>query len=241
METKADALLLRAADYGENDKIVTLLTAEYGKIAAAMKGVKKAGARLRFAAQPFCFAEYVLASRGARRTVMSAALYDGFFALSEDVLRFYAAAVVTDACDKLALEGMQTGGLLVAAVTALGELCSDEPLALVRFLLAALAFAGYPVEADVCPACHRLPAGRMRFSFADGAFFCSECLSGAVPASESTFLAIRAALGRGECADGEGAVRALRLLGAYFARQVGAELPALAEYLRLLGKPVQTA
>ena len=28
---------------------------------------------------------------------------------------------------------------------------------------------------------------------------------------------------------------------AYFARQVGAELPALAEYLRLLGKPVQTA
>ena len=37
---KADALLLRAADYGENDKIVTLLTAEYGKIAAAMKVVK---------------------------------------------------------------------------------------------------------------------------------------------------------------------------------------------------------
>ena len=54
MEIKADALLLRAADYGENDKIVTLLTAEYGKIAAAMKGVKKAGAKLRFAAQPFC-------------------------------------------------------------------------------------------------------------------------------------------------------------------------------------------
>ena len=30
MEFKADALLLRAVDYGENDKIVTLLTADRG-------------------------------------------------------------------------------------------------------------------------------------------------------------------------------------------------------------------
>ena len=53
MESKTDALLLRAVDYGENDKIVTLLTADRGKIAAAVKGVKNAGAKLRFAAQPF--------------------------------------------------------------------------------------------------------------------------------------------------------------------------------------------
>ena len=53
MEFKADALLLRAVDYGENDRIATLLTAERGKIGAALKGVRKAGAKLRFAAQPF--------------------------------------------------------------------------------------------------------------------------------------------------------------------------------------------
>ncbi len=52
MEFKADALLLRAVDYGENDKMVTLLTAERGKIGVGMKGVKKAGAKLKFAAQP---------------------------------------------------------------------------------------------------------------------------------------------------------------------------------------------
>lgn len=232
MDFKADALLLRAVDYGENDKIATLLTAERGKISASLKGVKKAGAKLRFAAQPFCFAEYVFAARGGRNTVISASLYDGFFALCEDVARYYAAAVVTDACDKLALEGMQAGGLLVAAVTALEGLCADEPLALVKFLLAALAYAGYPVQTDACPACGRLPSGRMRFSFADGAFFCDGCLPDAVPASESTFSALRAAMGQGEATQ-DGIVRALRLLGAYFARQVGAELSALSEYLRL--------
>ena len=103
MEFKADALLLRAVDYGENDRIATLLTAERGKIGAALKGVRKAGAKLRFAAQPFCFAEYVFASRGGRNTVTAASLHDAFYALCEDVGRFYAAAVVAEACDKIAL------------------------------------------------------------------------------------------------------------------------------------------
>lgn len=233
MEFKADALLLRAVDYGENDRMVTLLTAERGKIAASLKGVRKAGARLRFAAQPFCFAEYVFAARGGRNTVTSAALHDGFYALCEDVTRYYAAAVVTETCDRISLEGMQAAPLLVAAVTALEGLCADEPLALLTFLLAALAYAGYPVKTGACPACGRVPAGRMRFSFADGAFFCDECLPDAVPASESTYLALRAARGTGE-ATPDGIVRALRLLGAYFERQVGAQLPALAQYLRFV-------
>lgn len=233
MEFKADALLLRAVDYGENDRMVTLLTAERGKIAASLKGVRKAGARLRFAAQPFCFAEYVFAARGGRNTVTSAALHDGFYALCEDVTRYYAAAVVTETCDRISLEGMQAAPLLVAAVTALEGLCADEPLALLTFLLAALAYAGYSVETGACPACGRVPAGRMRFSFADGAFFCDGCLPDAVPASESTYLALRAARGTGE-ATPDGIVRALRLLGAYFERQVGAQLPALAQYLRFV-------
>lgn len=241
MEFKADALLLRASDYGENDKIATLLTAERGKISAALKGVKRAGAKLRFAAQPFCFAEYVLAARGNRNTVISASLHDAFYAVCEDVTRYYAASVVSDVCDKIALEGMNSGALLVCAVSALEEICADHPLALVKFFLDALDFAGYPVDVGACPACGKIPAGRMRFSFSDGAFFCDKCFPDAVPASESTYLTMRAARGLGQ-AEAEivrdGSVRALRLLGTYFSRQVGTELVSLAEYFRL-AKPVE--
>ena len=233
MESKADALVLRAADYGEYDKMVTLLTAERGKIGAALKGVKRAGAKLRFAAQPFCFAEYVLAARGGRNTVVSAALHDGFYPLREDLVRYYAGAVVLSACDKVALEGMESGRLLVAAVAALKEIVQGEPLALLRFLAAALGFAGYPVSAGACPVCGKRPAGRMRFDFSCGAFFCDHCSSEGVPASESTYRAVRALSGDGE-APPDGVVRALRLTGAYFAFQVGSELEELPEYLRLL-------
>ena len=72
MDIKVNALMLRAVDYNENDKILTLLTAEKGKISAGIKGVKKAAAKLKFAAQPFCFAEYVLSSRGDKHTVINA-------------------------------------------------------------------------------------------------------------------------------------------------------------------------
>ena len=136
MECKTDALLLRAVDYGENDKMVTLLTAERGKLGVGIKGVKKAGAKLKFAAQPFCFAEYVLAERGGRYTVTGCSLHDGFFPLREDIRTFYAASVVTAACDGLVIEGAESGEMLVAAVSALGEMCGGEPsFALIKFLI----------------------------------------------------------------------------------------------------------
>ena len=58
--------------------------------------------------------------------------------------------------------------------------------------------------------------------------------------AQAVVRALRAAKGTGE-ATPDGIVRALRLLGAYFGRQVGAELPALAEYLRLVRGQGETA
>ncbi|MGN0822405.1 MAG: DNA repair protein RecO [Candidatus Gallimonas sp.] len=235
MEWKTDALLLRATDYGENDRMATLLTAERGKIGAALKGVKKAGAKLKFAAQPFCFAEYVFAERAGRNTVVSASLHDGFYALREDVGAYYAAAAVCEVCDRLMYEGMVNARLLIAAVSALGEMASGEPtFPLVRFLTQAYALAGYPVTVGECPSCGKTPDERPRFDFASGSFFCSECGAG-TPASASTYRVLRAAVGKTpRTPDPDGEKRALRLLQAYCAFQTDEELPALGEYIRMI-------
>ena len=233
MEFKTDALVLRSADYKENDRIVTLLTAERGKLTAALRGVKKAGAKLNFASQPFCFAEYVIAEKGGRNTVTGASLHDGFFALREDISSLYAAVCVTQVCDLLLYEGMTGGALLVAAVRALERLSSGEGAgALVEFLLRALELAGYPVEAKCCPMCGKTPVGRMRFDMDRGIFTCYDHSDG-VPASEATFRAVRAARGEGEATD-DGNLRALRLLGAYLREKTDAEPAALGDYLALL-------
>lgn len=234
MDFKTDALLLRACDYGENDKIVTLLTSDRGKLSAGVKGVKKAGAKLRFAAQPFCFAEYVLAGRGERNTVVSASLHDGFYSLREDVSKYYAAACVCEACDRLSYEAAESGYFLLAAVDALRRIGEDDPaFALVVFLCKALELAGYPVRAENCALCGKPLSGRMRFDFSSGAFCCEDCGVGAA-ASESTYLTLRAALGLNGALSEDGARRTLRLLRAYLNAQADTDLPAVGEFLTLI-------
>lgn len=244
MDLKTDALLIKAADYGENDRMVTLLTAGRGKIGAAMKGVRKAGAKLRFASQPFCFAEYVLAEKYGRNTVTQAFLHDGFYDLRTNVGAYYAASCVTEACDLFAMENMAAGPLLVSAVTALENIEQnlDAPNpALVKFLAEAVMLAGYPLSAGDCPVCGRKLTGRRYFDLQTGAFNCSGCAVG-VPASESTYRAIRRTLllvdktfpGEEDAhTEADGYLRALRLLRAYIAYQTDADLPALSQYLAL--------
>ncbi len=232
MEFKTDALVLRAADYGENDKIVTLLTADRGKIAAGMKGVKKAGAKLKFAAQPFCFAEYVLASRGERNTVVSASLHDGFYPLRERLDAYYAAVCVLEACDKLVLgETAEADGreILLSAVHALSGIAEgDSAFLLIRFLTEALALSGFPLRADVCAACGKPLGDRLGFDFKDGAFCCAEC--GGAAASKSTYLTLRAAMGLSGERSADGEKRALRLLRVYFNAQTDSDIPSLGEF-----------
>lgn len=49
MEEIVNGIVLRAVDYKDSDKIITLFTIEKGIITAGAKGVKKAGAKLKFA------------------------------------------------------------------------------------------------------------------------------------------------------------------------------------------------
>ena len=224
MEFTEDALVIRTANYGESDRMVTLLSAGKGKFGAAMKGVRKAGAKLNFAAQPFCFAEYTIAERAGRKTVISASLHDGFYGLREDMTAYYTAICVLEACDALILEEMPAGGMLVAAVGALKKLCAGEEYVLIGFLLEALQFAGYPIE---------LPAEGLlnQFDFESGTF--SDGGAGA-PVSLSTIETLRFALYKEGQATADGYKRALRLLRAYFSYQTETDLPTLGELLNIL-------
>lgn len=182
MEIKTDAIVLRATDYKDADKILTLLTPSEGKITAGIKGVKKSGARLAFAAQPFAFCEYVLTEKNGRRTVVSAYQHDGFFPLRTDVVRFYAACSVAEICDALCPEGAENESLFVAAAETLRSLAYGKETcaeAICSFLLTALFESGYMIDLDGCGACGREIGGekdgRCFFDFFEGRFLCDEC------------------------------------------------------------------
>ena len=238
MEIKVNALMLRAADYNENDKILTLLTAEYGKITAAAKGVKKAAAKLRFAAQPFCFGEYILAKSGERYTLTGCTENGNFYDLRTDIMKFYAASAAAEAAMLLTFEGDDAHAVFYCLLRAFTDMCAgDEKLALITFLVNALKSSGYAISGGTCPKCGKdLNDGELIFDMASGAFFCADCGQGA-RASRTTYNVLRKVAGFSFdenfiTADGE--KRALRLLREYFAGKVESRVVALGDYIRLL-------
>ncbi len=239
MELKVNALMLRAADYNENDKILTLLTVEQGKLTAGIKGVKKAGAKLKFAAQPFCFAEYMLAKSGSKYTVINCSEIECFYDLSQDINKFYAASAAAEAALALTYEGDECREIFYRLLGTYSAMCSgDECMALIDFLTFALDRSGYAVTADICPHCGKNPAeeGALRFDMSLGAFTCSNCIEG-VPASRVTYNVLRKVLGKPYEEDfitPDGQKRALRLLQAYFVYKTDCRFKALSEYIRLL-------
>ena len=239
MEIKLNALMLRAADYGENDKILTLLTAEYGKITAGIKGVKKPAAKLKFAAQPFCFAEYVLARRGEKFTVINSSELESFYDLRTDVNKFYAASAMVEAVCAATYEGAECASVLYECVRTLSEICAgDEKLPLIKFLSFVLAFSGYAIALDGCAECggELINEEKLRFDMDAGAFTCFECGTGA-GASRVTYNVLRKIAGKSYEEDfitDDGEKRALRLIREYFAYKTDSPLKSLAEYIRLI-------
>ena len=234
---KVNALMLRAVDYLENDKILTLLTAERGKITAGIKGVKKAGAKLKFAAQPFCFAEYILSERGGRYTVTQASECESFYELRTDINKFYAACAVCETAIALTYEGDNNADIFSDCVKTLTEMCSgDECLTLIKYLLAALRRSGYGVSLEACTECGAtlLNSPKMRFDMDAGAFTCWECGTGA-GASGTTYNALRYADGKDYVPfPADGKKRALKLLKEYLTYKTDAKCMSLEQLISMI-------
>lgn len=239
MEIKTDAIVLQTLDYKDNDKLLTLFSPAIGKITAGIRGVKKPKAKLAFAAQPFCFAEYILAEKGGRYTVTGAYQHESFYALRGDIVRFYAACAMAEVCLTVLMENEVYDGLFVGLIEGLKALSlggEDVAEALISFLLIALRESGYPVELSFLEECDGEIGEKLYFDFSDGRFTTFERCTQGERASVSTYYTLRKCAGltyREELLEG-GKKRALRLLKAFLSEKTEERFENLGEVIRLL-------
>jgi DNA repair protein RecO (recombination protein O) len=243
MDKKTTAFVLRASDYKENDKLLTLLCAEYGKITASLRGAKKPNAKLKFASQPFSLIEFVLSERGGYHTVTQAQAADMFYPLRADVNKFYAASAMA----QLVLSSVQEGSAEPLLFSLVGEafknLCyekTDARLLLIRFLMDALQILGVGAGFSFCATCNEAVVGATFFSFDSGAVFCEKCAPKAAVLLKTEVSDLLCAVQTanvsdliGKKADKEAERGALRLLGEYAEKHLDIHLTALYQYLEL--------
>lgn len=180
MEIKLQALALKSVDYKDNDKMLSLYSLEKGLIGVGVKGVKKAGAKLAFCTQPFCFAEYVVSVKNDRMTVISATETESFYKLRLDIKTFYAASAITEYLLKCTQENLADEKMFILALNCLKQLNFAEKspaFILTSFLYQALKLSGYGISADVCKGCFKEADKFTRafFDFEEGSLYCEKC------------------------------------------------------------------
>ncbi len=238
MEVKTDAIVLKTVDYKDSDKILTLFSPSLGRITAGAKGVKKPKAKLAFCAQPFCFAEYILAEKGGRYTVTGAYLHEGFFSLRCDIVRFYAACAMAEICLTVLYEEESHEGLFIALIEGLKALAlteEDVAEAVIAFTLVALRESGYPLSLSLFEEADGDIGDKLWFDFADGSFSSFDNCERGERASLSTYHVLRKCAGLsydGNTLSG-GRKRALRLLKAFLADKTEEPYENVSELLRL--------
>ena len=237
MEEVIRGVVLGGVNYGENDKILNVFTLEKGAVSARIKGVKKAGAKLKFASEPFCFVEFVFSRTGDRRTVIGASLIDSFYPIREDVKKYYSAAVVTEFIRAFSREGIVSTELFVTLCETLKSLAyGDLPVyrTVAEFLVKAISIVGYGLNLNGCGECGcEAITGRTFFDYNSGCFYCEDCFNGTGrEIHNATYLAF-CDLQAGLSVSDENLLKALRLLDYYLTNKTETVLKPLKELLSL--------
>jgi DNA repair protein RecO (recombination protein O) len=82
---KVRAIVVRSVSYGDNDKMLTVLSPERGVMSVSAKGVKSLKNKNSAAANPLCYSEMILKATGDIYTLSSADVTESFYPLRESV------------------------------------------------------------------------------------------------------------------------------------------------------------
>ena len=134
-------LVLRAADYQESSRILTVLTDSRGKITVSAKGALRRSSRIAAASQPFAYAEMTLSESRDRYYLNEASTISLFPGLAADVEAYALGAYFLELLDAACPEGEETaaGELALADCGQVYLLYTPERTEQARQLRAAIA------------------------------------------------------------------------------------------------------
>lgn len=182
-----DALILRRSDWRDYDRMLTLLTPDYGRIDAVAYGCKRSKSPLMNAAEVFCAGEYTLKEVKGRYTLDQCRIHQNFYALREDYDKLTAGAYMLSQLLLAAQPDQGNGEIFRLALNALTHLCfSEMPVALITFAFEAhyQAALGQSPRMDGCVLCGQESILEARFDAMRGGVVCPACAETLPPISE---------------------------------------------------------
>ena len=174
MLTQLKGLILGERTWGEHDKLLTVLTAEKGKLGVVIKGGESLKNKVGGACLPFSYSELTVAERGGRPWVREASEIRGFHSirteLEKTALALYILDVVTEENDE--------AEMLQLALNTLHAIETDlKPLSQIKaaFELRTAAVCGFSPDLVACSVCGNDGDSLMYLDVMDGVMTCRKC------------------------------------------------------------------
>lgn len=232
MLEKVNGITLRAVNYKDSDKILTVFTLEKGKITVSARGVRKTNAKMKQISEPFCFAESILAGKTGRYTVTEINSFDAFYPIRCDLLKYYVGVVALEITDVFLPDGMVDEGQFVLLVEFLKKL-AYKPInpvnLLLKFFYDVAQENGYSINLESCGRCGAQIEEKVYLSLKDGCCVCESCKrQGESSFSIDTYKYLKQIeKGNLDLDDKETAKNGLRFFGYYFTKVAGINLKSL--------------
>ena len=175
------ALVLREVSYKESDKILTVLSADEGRLTVSARGCRKKGSPIAAACQLLVWSEMTLYEYKGRWVMKEALPQRQFGGVRRDLDKLALGSYFAEVVEALCEEGQSEPELLSLILNSLHALdAMNVPLRQVKtaFEWRAMALAGYEPMADACAVCGRQTPEDPRIHLGEGVLHCAACRSG---------------------------------------------------------------
>ena len=179
--TVVKGVVLRSVDTREADKILTVLTAERGKIPVVAKGARSRRSKVTAATQLLAYAELVLSESHGWQYLTEANTLELFDGVRQDVERLSLASYFAELVESVTYEEAEAGeilSLLLNALYALGTLKKEPELVKAAFEMKLMSLIGFEPLLEGCVYCGEEHPAEPVLDLQGGVLRCTGCGAG---------------------------------------------------------------
>ena len=180
MRDVCDGLVIREMPYGENDRLITVLTAEHGQILFTAKGARSPRSKTMPLCRLFVYANFEYYEKNGRRWLSGGSVNEGFYGISDDIQGFSLASYIVQLAAEISGEGVPAEDVLRMTLNTLyaieKKLKSYDQIKSVYEIFAA-SESGVTPSLDACHRCGVVEADGWWLDVMNGSIFCEKCFS----------------------------------------------------------------
>ena len=173
-----NALVLREVKYKESDRILTLLTAERGKITAKARGALRKTSKIGAATQQLTYSEFTVFENKGMMTINEAIVKESFDGLRKDFQSLSLGCYFCEVAEALSREEIaepQILQLILNSLYALSTKLYSEDHIKAAFELRLASILGYSPDLDSCIVCGKQEPEHPTIGLENGCLCCREC------------------------------------------------------------------